>query len=248
MNGRKIEAFVIHLARATQRRAQVDRIIAASPLDTRVLDAVDGRAMSAAERAGVYRREMHEPRYPFEIGPGEIGCFLSHRKVWQAMIDDGLDAALVIEDDVEIDGPVFSGALECAMSNCTPTTYTQFQVRKVPGGGTVIASGNGIEIRRPVVVPLRTSAQLVGQEAASRLLAVSEQFDRPVDSLLQMSWVTGIAIDCVVPSGVSDRTAASGGSTIKGGKTLSDRIVREFRRFAYRRAIAHRAAQEAGQQ
>ena len=247
MSERKVEAFVIHLARATQRRAQVERIVAACPLKTRVLDAVDGRAMSEDERAAVYRADLHEPRYPFRIGPGEIGCFLSHRNAWQTMLDEGLDAALIIEDDVEIELPVFSKALELALVSMTPRSYVQFQVRKVPGGGTAVADGNGIEIRRPVVAPLRTSAQLVGQDAARRLLAVSHRFDRPIDSQLQMSWVTGVCIDCAVPSGVSDRTQASGGSTIKAGKTLSDRIFREFSRFAYRRAIAHRSRLEAQQ-
>ena len=95
MSERKVEAFVIHLARATQRRAQVERIVAACPLKTRVLDAVDGRAMSEDERAAVYRADLHEPRYPFRIGPGEIGCFLSHRNAWQTMLDEGLDASLI---------------------------------------------------------------------------------------------------------------------------------------------------------
>lgn len=241
MSERKVAAFVIHLSRAAQRRAQVERIVAACPLKTRVLDAVDGRVMSEDERAAVYRADLHEPRYPFRIGPGEIGCFLSHRQAWQTMLDEDLDAALIVEDDVEIEVPAFTRALELALSSMSPRSYVQFQVRKVPGGGAVVASGNGIEIRRPTVVPLRTSAQLVGRDAARRLLAVSHRFDRPVDSLLQMPWVTGISVDCAVPSGVSDRTQASGGSTIKAGKSLADRIFREFSRFAYRQAIARRS-------
>ena len=245
MSERKVEAFVIHLARATQRRAQVERIVAACPLKTRVLDAVDGRAMSEDERAAVYRADLHEPRYPFRIGPGEIGCFLSHRNAWQTMLDEGLDAALIVEDDVEIELPVFAKALELALSSMTPRSYVQFQVRKVPGGGAVVASGNGIEIRRPVVAPRRTSAQLVGCAAARQLLAVSGHFDRPVDGLLQMPWVTGVHIDCAVPSGVSDRTNTSGGSTIQAKTGIHARIVREIRRWSYRRAIALRSRHEA---
>ena len=57
----KIKAFVIHLARATQRRAQVERIIAACPLKTHILDAVDGHAMDEASRAAVYRKGLFTP-------------------------------------------------------------------------------------------------------------------------------------------------------------------------------------------
>lgn len=241
----KLEAFVIHLERAHQRRPQVERIVAACPVPVHVLDAVDGAAMTEEQRADVYVKDLNRPRYPFEIGPGEIGCFLSHRKAWQAILDRDLTAGLVIEDDVEIDVAVFEEALELALGEMTAQSYMQFQVRRVPQGGTVIVSADGCEIRRPVVVPLRTSAQLVGREAAERLLALTRHFDRPVDGVLQMPWVTGVPIDCVVPSGVIDRTSARGGSTIKTGKTLPDRILREFKRFIYRQTIARRSRQEA---
>lgn len=240
----KIGAFVIHLQRARQRKAQVERILAACPVPARVIDAVDGRAMSAQERAAVYAGKLHEPRYPFELGPGEIGCFLSHRKAWQEIADAGLDAGLVIEDDVEIDRDVFGPALDLAMRHCSPHSYIQFQVRPVKGAVATVAQEGGVRIVRPRVADLRTSAQLVGRGAAERLLDLTGRFDRPVDGLLQMSWMTGLPLDRVDPSGVSDRTEATGGSTISGGKTFFQRVEREFKRFFYRRAVARRAIQE----
>ncbi|MBZ0162966.1 MAG: glycosyltransferase family 25 protein [Notoacmeibacter sp.] len=240
----KIGAFVIHLQRARQRRPQVERILAACPVPARVIDAVDGRAMSAQERAAVYTKKLHEPRYPFELGPGEIGCFLSHRKAWQQILDDGLDAGLIIEDDVEIEPEAFGPALELAMRQSSPLSYIQFQVRPVNGAVATVAQEGGVRIVRPRVAELRTSAQLVGRGAAERLLDLTGRFDRPVDGFLQMSWTTGIAIDRMDPSGVSDRTQATGGSTISGGKTFFQRVEREFKRFFYRRAVARHALRE----
>jgi GR25 family glycosyltransferase involved in LPS biosynthesis len=37
------------------------------------------------------------------LTPGGIGCALSHRKVYQKILDDNLDAALILEDDITID-------------------------------------------------------------------------------------------------------------------------------------------------
>ena len=37
------------------------------------------------------------------ISNGEIGCALSHRRVWQQIVDKNIDYALVLEDDVIID-------------------------------------------------------------------------------------------------------------------------------------------------
>ena len=36
------------------------------------------------------------------IKPGAIGCFLSHRRAWQRLVDTGVDAALICEDDIEL--------------------------------------------------------------------------------------------------------------------------------------------------
>ncbi len=242
----KIEALVIHLQRAEQRKPQVERILEACPVPARVIDAVDGRAMSDEERARFCSREsLFEPAYPFKLGAGEVGCFLSHRQAWREIVDRGLDAGVIIEDDVEIDPATFGPALDLATQHCSPLTYIQFQVRPAKAPAQVLEQEGGVRITRPRIADLRTSAQLVGRDAAARLLAATVRFDRPVDSFLQMSWMTGIAMDRVDPSGVSDRTAATGGSTISGGKTLRQRIEREVKRFAYRRAIARLSNREA---
>ena len=36
------------------------------------------------------------------IKPGAIGCFLSHRRAWQRLVESGLDAALICEDDIAL--------------------------------------------------------------------------------------------------------------------------------------------------
>jgi len=232
-----IEAFVLHLARASQRRGQVERIIAACPLKTHILDAVDGRLLDDASRAAVYRPGLFKPRYPFELTPGEIGCFLSHRRAWQEIVSRKLDAGFIFEDDVEVDTPVFADALKLAEANVGTQPYIQFQVRPLDGAVKTIVAGPSVALMQPIVPPLRTSAQLVGHHAAKVLLAATEVFDRPVDGLLQMFWESGIAVTCAVPSGVSDRTRQTGGSTISRRKNLMQRIDWEYNRWAYRNAI-----------
>ena len=90
---------------------------------------------------------------------------------------------------------------------------------------------------------LRTSGQLVSAAHARHLLEITERFDRPVDTLLQMNWVTGVPLSCAVPSGLSDRTEEAGGSTIslKSQKALSQKLSREIRRFLYRSRIRARS-------
>ncbi|MCY0149676.1 glycosyltransferase family 25 protein [Hoeflea sp. G2-23] len=237
-----IEAFVIHLARAEARRPQVERILAACPVAAEVMDAVDGRALTAAERDAVYSRQsLHAPRYPFDLTVGEIGCFLSHRRAWQTIVDRELSAGLIIEDDVEIDVESFGPGLDLAIQNIDALGYIQFQTRPVPGPAVELARLGGIAIIRPELGPLRTSAQLVSAAHAKHLLGLTERFDRPVDGILQMGWVTGKPLCCVVPSGISDRTGETGGSTISQKQRSLGNVPREINRFLYRRGIRKRS-------
>lgn len=235
-----IEAVIIHLARAEARRAQVERIVEACPVPAIVLDAVDGRALSAGEIDAVYSRQsLHAPHYPFEMTVGEVGCFLSHRKAWQAIVDSGQDAGLILEDDVEIEPELFASALALARQHVGEHGVIQFQVRDIKTPGPVLASQGAISLARPVVIPLRASCTLYSRQAASRLLAQTERFDRPVDGHLQLHWVTGLRPLIVIPSGVRDKGATIGGTTIQARNVpLLKRLRRELLRPVYRSRIS----------
>lgn len=236
----RIEALIIHLARATARRGQVDALLAGTPFPARVIAAVDGREMSAAQKAAVVSEQpLFTPKYPFALSDGEVGCFLSHRAAWQAIVDGGLDAGLILEDDLAL-VTGFDVAVACAAQNVDDLGYVQFQVREIPVD-KVVVQGDNVRIIQPTVTPLRTSAQMVSRAAAQKLLELTAQIDRPVDTFLQSHWHTGLHLCCVVPSGVEDRTAQTGGSTISTGKPFGEKITREWKRAWYRRAVKKRS-------
>ncbi len=237
-------AFVIHLARAEGRRAQARALVEDFPGDAEILDAVDGTRMSPEEIAAFYRPSLHEPGYPFRLRPGELGCCLSHRAAWRRILDEGLDAALILEDDVTMDLPLFTRAVALAEKHIQREGYIQFQVRPLPTGGALLDADGEVRLEAPHVTPLRTSGQMVSRAAAERLLAMTETIDRPVDVVLQMRWLTGVEMSCVWPSGLTDNTAGLGGSTISSAstKSLSERVAREWKRWRYRRGIARLSA------
>lgn len=241
-----MRGFVIHLERAVQRRGNVDRLIATSPVPTEVFPAIDGRAMSEAEVAQVYSpTPLLAPRYPFTIGRGEIACFLSHRAIWQRMQDDGIEQALILEDDVQLSGD-FGQVFATASRFVGTDGFVQFQTRPIRGPARTVQEMDGIRIIAPRIVPRRTSAQLVGIGAARRLLAVTGRFDRPIDGLLQLRWETRQPIHCAEPSGVVDLTEAVGGTTIQSGHgdPLPVKLRRAWHRAAYRMAIARMSRRE----
>jgi glycosyl transferase family 25 len=241
----RIETFVIHLGRATGRRVQVDGLLAASPYPARALDAVDGRALSHEMVGSVYSREpIFTPRYPFVLRDAEVGAFLSHRAGWQQIVDENLAAALILEDDVGItDG--FLAAVRFAADHVEQYGYIQFQVRPVKDSDCVQQRGP-MKLVQPKVTLVRMSAQLVSHKAAQQLLEATKVFDRPVDTFLQMFWETGIKPVCVVPSGVEDRSAQTGGSTISQPRSIWDKMLRAVQRGIYRSKIARLSAVDRG--
>jgi GR25 family glycosyltransferase involved in LPS biosynthesis len=234
--------FIIHLARATGRRPQVEKLLKALPIASSIVDAVDGRAIGDSERNAVYRRHLHDPRYPFELVPGELGAFLSHRKAWRRIVDDEISSALIIEDDTELlpQFATFASGIESLVKDGDYLRFPKAR-RESPVLGIGTLAGHRIFV--PRLVGLGASAQIVTHGAARRLLGVTETFDRPVDTFLQMTWLHGVRMLTMLPVVVEERSAGLGGTTIQlGGDSLLRRVEREMLRFNYRRAVRRLAA------
>lgn len=231
----RVEAFIIHLERATQRRPQVDKLLSRLPVPARVVDAADGAKLDEATACSVYRRNIHQPHYPFELRQTEIACFLSHRKCWQEIVDRDLDAGLIVEDDVEPDDQLFAKTLKLALSAMRPADYIRFPYRSHTDTGREVAAADGIAVVEPAVVGLGMQMQLVGRDAAAALLETTKAFDRPVDTTIQMRWLTPARILAVKPPVIREISAAVGGTVVqKKSKPLGETLSRDIKRALYR--------------
>ena len=241
-NQMKTSAFVITLDRSAERRPHAEKIVSDLPIPGELLSAVDGSSLAIDAVTQVYQRQIHMPRYPFSLSRGEIGCFLSHRKAWKAIVDRELDAALILEDDVIFDPKSLKNAINY-LENCTSTEdYIQFQVRDVAVFPTDTIPDEHHWLVQPCPVMLRTTAQFVTHGAALRLLDVTQCFDRPVDTFLQMTWVTGVTVKIIQPCIVREISNQIGGSTLsRRRQPWYERLQREIMRPIYRAKIRHRS-------
>lgn len=235
----RLEGFVIHLARAEQRRPQVETLRDTLPIPVHVVDAVDGRAMTPGEIASVYRPRLYRPRYPFALGPGEIGCFLSHRRVWREIVERNLDAGLIVEDDVAVDTASLGRLLDLVATAAGPADFVRFPQKERGEAGPVAARGeSGALLIEPVTPAFGTVMQIVGREAAARLLALTETFDRPVDVLLQMRWLHGVRILSARPLVTAEISRELGGTLVQSGRRgLLGTVKREIQRPLYRSIV-----------
>lgn len=238
------KAFILHLERATGRRAAVDLLRAALPIENEVLPAVDGRLLSPKAVSEAYGRSVVTPRYPFALGPSEIGAFLSHRAAWRRVVDDGLDFAVIFEDDAAIDPPVFAGVFAFLRAQRT-WDYVLMPAVGLEPSGERLAQGGGYALLKPDAPPLRAIGQFVSRSAAERLLETTAPFDRPVDTFLQMSWITGVPLLAATPTPVRDVSRETGGTTVqRRRKGLIERAAHEILRPIYRAQVMARYRKE----
>jgi GR25 family glycosyltransferase involved in LPS biosynthesis len=225
-----MQSLIIHMSSATARRANVDRLLADLP-DARVIEAVTGQGVTTAPG------NLHQPHYPFPMGNGEIGCTLSHRKCWQHIVDSGAEYALIAEDDLQIDTAVWPNVMTLIAAHMTPDHFIRLPAKAREIAAQDIACDGLARLFLPKVIGLQTVCQVVGSNAARRLLDATKTLDRPVDTFLQMHWVHGQPIHTILPNGVAELTADLGGSTIQKKTRTSGKLMREIRRFRYRRAV-----------
>lgn len=227
-----MRSFVIHMSSATARAANAARLLADLP-EAELVEAVDGRDPAQVTDVQVHPGTLHRPHYPFALTPPEIGVFQSHRRCWQHLLDSGEDFALIAEDDLAVDPPRLARALALIEAHADPAMYVRLPVKNRETPSRVLASDGDLHLILPKTIGLQCIAQVVGRSAATRLLALTEKIDRPVDTFLQMHWITGQPLHAVTGTGNREIAPEIGGSTIQT-KVHTGRLARELKRALYR--------------
>jgi glycosyl transferase family 25 len=92
-----MKVMVINLDRAPERLERIRTIFNAAGVPFERMRAVDGRELTQAE---IDRWRQGEPRF-YLLGPGETGCFLSHRQCWEIAARTG-EPVVIFEDDIHL--------------------------------------------------------------------------------------------------------------------------------------------------
>jgi len=94
--------FVINLKDSLDRRTNITAQLSALGCDFEFVEAVDGRNLNE-EELKQYSKEATIQNWTNKaqrgLSPGEIGCALSHLKVYQKIADEGIEEAVILEDD-----------------------------------------------------------------------------------------------------------------------------------------------------
>ncbi len=234
---RGMRSFIIHMSGDAKRAPNAQKLLDLLP-NAEIVDAIIGKAVMASGQITPQPGNIHSPRYPFPLGAGEVGCFLSHRACWQRIVDLDLDYALITEDDLSLDLDLWSEALDLIATHANADSFIRLPAKRREASAHTVDRGPHAELFLPRVIGLQTVCQVVGKTAARRLLDATEVLDRPVDTFLQMHWITQQQIHTILPNGVSEITDQVGGSTIQKKNRSGSKVAREFKRAMYRAKVS----------
>ena len=188
-----IPAFVISLAEATDRRERISQLFEEIGLEFKFFDAVDGRQFNVLEQP-IYDFDKRLKCFGKHLTGGEIGCLLSHKNIYQHIVENNIDRALVFEDDVILQ-PDFKAVLKDILSCDVEYDMVRFlgspKLERLKMRAVYNLDGTH-HLTRHTGMPGGTHATLVTLQGAKKILTHLEKTAFPIDALLGRSWETGL--------------------------------------------------------
>lgn len=200
MNLPHIPTFVISLEEATDRREWMNKQLSEIGINFEFFNAIDGRKFDVPNHPS-YDKNKRLKYFGRNMKGGEIGCLLSHRGIYEKIINDNLDMALILEDDV-----VLKGGFKQAITELTKIG-DKFDVVRFLGSPKVAKHKNrkvahlfdDFWMVRIKTTPGGTHAYIVTNQGAKKLLKHMDKNYLPVDTLVGHAWKTGAKSYIVQP-------------------------------------------------
>jgi len=187
--------YVLNLDRSKERWLTQEAEMKKAGLTVNRFPAVDGKELSDEELM------IESNRMAMFLQPrGVIGCYLSHKRFWQMVVDKDLDYAIIFEDDVELVSD-FKRKLEDNWKNLNHQIKSTFDVLMLGAIGMVHPEGKDglglhlfsayiggkrkrIHLTENVIQPSRpagTHAYMVSNKGARKLLELCKRATFHVD-------------------------------------------------------------------
>jgi glycosyl transferase family 25 len=233
-----MEVFVINLDGSKDRLENITSELNKISLGFTRVPAVNGSLLDASELNRHYCAALNRKMYRRPLSRGEIGCYLSHRRCWQHIIDKKLPVALILEDDA---------ALDCELPNVL-SLIEQISIKwdliklcEPPKPKKILSSAplnDHFDLCQYKKIPSRATGYLVSNEGATKLLQARNVFARPVDDDIQFYWeysgvVFGVEPSPVCNSHFGDDSNIDSNEPRRSKKTLRSQFKSPILRLDY---------------
>jgi len=197
--------FVVSLASAESRRRAFAERAAATTLDWQFFEACTALAPGMAVDEAAVRRNKGRA-----LSPGEIGCYASHFSIWQMMIDQQIDQAIVLEDDTVVDW-AYLDRLARTDLHAFGVDYLRLYAKR-PTWQRVVHR-DFLQHSRTIVeligLAYGTQGYVITRAGAALLVEHCRVVRRPVDDAMDRSWAHGLPNLALTPAPLFEATVAS---------------------------------------
>ena len=195
-----IPVYVISLARALERRANISGRLGDAKVQYEIVDAVDGKTLALEKLGNRLQNDLAYKRYQHRLTKNEIGCFLSHYNLWERMLSERTPCALILEDDACWKPGFFD--VVAALPKCgwhwDYVLLSGGEPRRVESELCDLPHGHRlVRHHRPGWTAAAYLLTLAGAEKAHRQCY---KIDGHVDGTMRQYWRNGLAFYEVTPS------------------------------------------------
>ncbi|MBZ7948527.1 glycosyltransferase family 25 protein [Campylobacter sp. RM9929] len=99
----KIKFLIINLKKAIKRKEYIVNLCQKYKLDYEIIEAVDGKTIDKNEYLNIVSYDKMLQFHKRELGLGELGCSLSHKKCYEKILQENIKHAVILEDDAYFD-------------------------------------------------------------------------------------------------------------------------------------------------
>ena len=221
-----MQFLLINLDRSTDRLERSAGLLSSYDIAFHRVPAVDGRELSVETLSKILAPDYSA--YYKVLTASEVGCYLSHKKCWQYVIDQDLDYAVILEDDFSVSQDVLK-LKEYIAAITEPWDY--IKLMEYPEKRKVVASFKCLDkqLVRYDKIPIRACAYVITKQCAQKMLARYPKIARPVDVDCQYWWESGIEVFGLKPYIFSVKLQTE--STIDGGgnrKNSEKSIIKQY--------------------
>lgn len=227
-----IQALVISLPGSNDRQEKAQLELAKTSLGWRFLDAIRGSALPTLPAE--YQPKKVKRLLGFELTSSELGCFLSHKKAWQACVDDNIPT-IIFEDDFRL-LPHFEKTITYLTNDYTDWGAVRLQgIHPVPQD--VVDSFADIQLVQNKADAVGSSAYIIKPAQAKLLIEAAVDIYEPLDHFLEHHQVHQVNFLAIHPYPVDTTGVEStildrpGRLPVKGIAKLKRSLVRSIDRL-----------------
>ncbi|MBE0376465.1 glycosyltransferase family 25 protein [Pseudoalteromonas prydzensis] len=191
-----IPLYIINMQGCEDRWHTTQTRLNSIGMEAKRFSATVGKQLSETELQTWYCPSKNKKYYHRDLTKGEIGCYVSHMRIWQKMVDENIAVCVILEDDLFIQ-PHLKNVIEATLELQHWDLIKLSDNRDFPFIDTATLQ-DGLTLGNYKKAPNGTQGYIISLAGAKKLLT-RKPFYRPVDVDMQFHGEVGLQMVGIKP-------------------------------------------------